>query len=196
MRIPRLALLILLSTALSLVAVAARASEKPSIWKDDVKGWSIRVDSSIGDGCFMSGTFKEGTALRVQINPSAKRLQLLIGNAKWHSIADHKKYALAVKFGNRPAWTGNASGMHLGALPMLLLNIGTKKGYADAFAKELMQANFVRVTFHGKQIAKLSLNGTYAAMQEVYACQKEMEKYNQDPFKEQSSTPSNSDPFL
>jgi hypothetical protein len=187
-----------LAGALSFSAGAGFAEESP-IWKEDVRGWTIAVDTTIGNGCFMYSSYEGDTYLRIQLNPEIDALQFIIGDLDWRSIEPGKLYPMEVQFGSRSPWTGEGLGFWFGeGTPSLVLDVPFEGERANTFIDELMQMTSVIVGYEGRQIANLSLTGTYAAMNEVIACQVEMEASaptsGGDPFS--SSAPAASDdPF-
>jgi hypothetical protein len=181
--------------ALSLACPAAQAN--PTItWKDDVRGWFIGVDDSIGHGCFMTATFDGGTALRVQFNPTTDLLQFMMGNPAWQSVEPGKLYPLSITFGSRSPWTGDAEGLVMGDLHMLVLDVPFTEGRAELFISELKQMPHVTVEYEGRTVDRLKLSGTFAAMDEVIACQAAMAEAQAgtgDPFSSGAAT--GADPF-
>jgi hypothetical protein len=156
------------------LAGAPALAEDAITWKEDVRGWYIGVDDSIGRGCFMTAAYNGGTSLRVQFNPSADLLQFMIGNAAWTSVEAGKLYSLDISFGNRSPWTGDGEGQIMGDLHMLVLDVPFTEGRAEAFIAELKQMPNVTVEYAGRTVDKLELSGTFAAMDEVIACQAAM----------------------
>lgn len=170
-------------------------------WNPNVRGWYIGVDRTIGTSCFMYGMFEGNTALRLQFNRQAGTFQFLIGDVDWQSLEPGKLYALSVQFGNREPWTGDAEAIAMGEnFNMLALTVPFRdeKDGAREFINELMRLNGVTVRYDGKQIAELSLRGTYAAAQEMMNCQREImgatSSTPSDPFG-QSPRGNVSDPF-
>lgn len=186
----------IVSTFLSIFS--ASASEETVLWKEDVRGWFVGVDPSIGNACFLTTSFEGGSVIRFQFNRTQDVVQFIVGNSDWRSLEAGKLYPMAVSFGNRPPWTGNGQGLWLSEdLPTLVLDVGFEKDNASDFMEEFMRMTSVKVDYNKKQIAHLSLRGTYAAMQELFSCQNAMldiGKSSNDPF-ESSSPRSNNDPF-
>ena len=180
MRFPTLAVL----AALTIPSVHAAMAEESVTWKDDVRGWYLGVDTSIGNGCFMTASYDDGTFLRMQFNPELAQFQFIIGSEHWESIEAGKHYNLSVAFGSRSPWTGEADGMRLGSLPALLLSVPFEDDKAETFIGELQQMPHVVVGYNGNEIASLELSGTYAAMEEVMQCQQAIsEAADQQPAK-------------
>lgn len=168
-------------TCLCTLTISAHAESVA--WKDDVRGWMIRVDPTIGNGCFMLTEYDGGTYLRVQFNPSTDNLDFIIGDGDWRSVEKGKLYELSVQFGNRTPWAGDAEGFWFGDnTPALMMSVPFHDDRAKSFMEEFMRMSDVRVKYEGSEIAHLSLSGTYAAMQEAIACQIAMAEEEDDPF--------------
>ena len=173
-----------LAAALALVTTTATTAtaDQAAVWKRGVAGWNILVDRSIGDGCFMTTTYRNGTALRVQFNPRKDMVQMIVGHADWRSIAKGQSYDMAVRFGGRPSWTGAARGLRLGTLPAIIMDVPFERERAKRFIAEFRSMPEVRVFFRGGTIAHLSLTGAGPALTELYACQAAMLGRSTDPF--------------
>lgn len=179
------------------VVAGAAVAQETALWKEDVAGWEILVDQSLDDGCFMITEYERGTLLRAQFNPAADTFQFVVGDPNWKSIEENKFYEIEVEFGSAGPWTGDAVGYDFGGINALILHIPFEDDRADLFIEEFMRYTVVDVRYEGSSIARLSLKGTYAAMEEVMACQAAMldqpAPAQDDPFSGSSSR--GSDPF-
>ena len=185
----------LIASCMSLGSLAE--AEKATSWKDDVKGWDIFVDTSLSDNCFMTTLFDGDTFLRIQMRDPGEGIDLYIGDADWASLEVGKTYPIKVKFGNQTPWDGNAKAVSFGDDALTALRLGVGDENAVDFAVELMESTAVYVSYQGRELAHLNLRGSYAAMMEVFECQKTMNQRNnrdhQDPFSEINA---GDDPFL
>lgn len=167
-------------------------------WKEDVNGWYIGVDTSIEDSCYMMSNYEGGSSLRVGFNMEDDDMMFIVGNENWDSIEEGKLYEIDVAFGNKGPWTGEAKGFKWDdGDSSLVLSIGFDEGRAKNFINEFQQMTSVTVSYNREEIANLSLRATFAAMNEVVACQNAMieshSSNNSDPFS--SSQKSDNDPF-
>ena len=181
--------------AILLTASHAQAQDTVT-WEDDVRGWYIGVDKTIGNGCFMVADYDGGTILRVGFHPDDGDLNFFVGNDAWQSLENGKLYPLSVEFGNKGAWAGDAEGVRLGDTPMLRLDVSFEDDDANTFIEEFMRMTVVEIIYQDTELATLRLTGTYAAMQEAINCQETMfdqEQPGDDPFGS-SAVPDN-DPF-
>jgi len=184
----------ILAIGLALV-MPATSEAQAAVWKDDVRGWFIGVDRSLGDGCYMHSEFDGGGTMRVGFGPNEQKILVIIGNDTWRSLEEGKIYPIEFQFGSRSPWTVEA-GVFRWDDGEKSLQFGVPFGddRAELFINELQQMQDVSVRYEGRQILRLSLRGSFAAMAEVIDCQVNMQQGrggSSDPF---SSGPG-SDPF-
>jgi len=170
--------------ALCWSALTASAIAQTAEWSQ-VGGWKIRVDRTIGNGCFAFQTYDDGSVVRIGFNPERKTIYFLLGNDSWQSLEVGKKYQLVFEFDGVDRYDGELLGMKLGDSKTVFLdhnNVSVK------FTEAFMQRNAVRVYYQGNRIASLSLANTYAAIAEVLNCQSQFNGSNggqnvSDPFR-------------
>ena len=160
-------------------------------WKDDVKGWFIGVDRTIGDGCFMYGSFNGGTFIRFQFNPQEDVVNFIVGNKEWRSLEAGKLYDLSVTFGRQAPWTGQADAIYIGGQIALSLIVKYSNNNAATFIDELQKTTGVEISYQGRTVDMLSLSGSYAAVSELISCQSVMlgGTSHADPFSGTSKDP-------
>lgn len=152
-----------------LVSTGAAGAQETAQWSK-VGGWSIRIDRTIGNGCYAYQTYEEGTSIRVGFDLSKQSIYMILGNPVWRSLEVGKVYTMQFVFDDQKKYSGELTGIELA--DRIFLN------HSDVsldFTKDFMQRNTLRITFRGSQIAHLSLRNTYAAMAEVVTCQEEMD---------------------
>ena len=162
-----------------------------------VEPWTIAVDPSMGNGCFVVAEFQGGGVFRLgfDMTGDSVNVYVLFGNAKWRSIEFGKKYPVAMRFGNEPAWDGIATGFSFEPpenQPWLSLEIAEDQGHE--FALEFMKELFVSVHYNTKEILRLSLKNSYQAGLQLVKCQESAIQGEEDPF-EATSSNDNPDPF-
>jgi len=181
----------------------ASAEEQPlwdrvaaTIYWDRVKGWDVRVDTTLGNGCFAATIYEEGTAIRIGINPKNDNGYILLGNEKWKSLDVGKDYNIKLKFDDEPPWEGSARGVEFGGAGITFLWIDFDN--IDLFT-EFMRKNVLQVFYNKKKVATLNLAGSYAASVAVAECQKAMEAVTPMPSNEKDPFASDAgykaDPF-
>lgn len=166
-------------------ALAASASAETAKW-GQVGGWDIRVDQTIGNGCYAAQTYEDGTTIRAGVNPENKSLFFTLANRAWRSLEIGKIYQLRFTFDGQSVFTGNLKAIPLGS-NVALYHSDVSYEFTSAF----MQRNSVRIHYQGTQIGHLSLRNTYAAMAEVVNCQVELASAGRGG----SRSPAAADPF-
>lgn len=181
---------------LLLSSVDANA-EKAVNWKN-VGNWSIRVDTSLENGCFLYAQYEGGTQFRFGFDMGLGNAYFLIGNGNWKSLEEGKTYTLVFQFDNRPRWTGEGRGYLVGE--NLVGLVGTVSD--GEFFSELARSHVLTATYKGREIARLNLKGSYAAVKELLNCQAEMraaravgKQPRKDPFAPDRATENTRDPF-
>lgn len=166
-------------------------AQKAPRWAQ-VGGWEIRVDSSVGNGCFAMQQYDDGTVARIGVNVGQKSVYLLFLNDAWKSLEVGKLYPVRIVFDGVSTYDGDMKGHQLagGSLVLAHNNLSTE------FVRDFMQRNAMHIYYHGNRIAALSLRNTYAAVAEVINCQKEIGvgPRDSDPFSSSGAGP-NRDPF-
>jgi hypothetical protein len=180
---------------LALTIPSQTHAQKPAKWAQ-VGGWDIRVDQSVGNGCFAMQTYEDGTVVRMGVDVSQQRIYLLFLNDAWKSLEVGKIYPVRIVFDGASAYNGNMKGHRLAGGATVL----SHSNLSSEFVKDFMQRNGMRIYYQGSSIANLSLRNTYAAMAEVLNCQKELgfgsgSSRDSDPFSSSSGGGRPRDPF-
>jgi hypothetical protein len=167
-------------------------AQKPPKWAE-VGGWEIRVDSSVGNGCFAMQLYEDRTVVRIGVDIEQNRIYLFFANEEWKSLEQGKLYPVRIVFDGVSTFNGEMHGHRLSGGTMVLAH----RNLSSDFVKDFMQRNGMRIYYQGSQIANLSLRNTYAAVAEVYNCQKEFGfgSRQSDPFSSSSGGRSTRDPF-
>jgi len=134
-----------------------------------VEGWRIAVDRSVGNGCFASQQYEDGTSIRIGFDLQKKSIYFMLGNATWKSLEAGKIYQMRFVFDDQRSFNGELTGLRLGDVVFL--------DHSDVsldFAKAFMERSVMRVFYQGTRITSLSLKNTYAAVTEVANCQREL----------------------
>lgn len=181
---------------LSNLAGPALAGSDAPLWKE-VGAWEVRVDTSLGHGCFAWSAYENGTIFRIGFNAESRRAYLVVGNETWKSLENGKEYALTFQFDNETPWEGNATGFAKeNGSRALFAYISDSK-----FFSEFARKNQISIKYRRTEIARLSLRGSQRALAEMLSCQQAMTSArehgthsNSDPFDRGSHKPA-SDPF-
>ena len=181
--------------ALATWVLPAWAGEGTGLYRK-VGSWDVRVDSSIGYGCFIAAGYHDGSTLRLGIDNrgSTPFGYMLILNNAWVSIEPGRSYPVALSFDGGASANWSGSGIDFGGSKGLLFKFGNGK-FFDAIAQRLT----MRVQYAGRVITELPLPGTAAALAGMFECQKTFDAMHQataDPFSDPNPDPnSNPDPF-
>lgn len=189
--------LILALAITSTAAPGAAQNAEVVLWKH-VQNWSVYVDRTTGDTCFAGVVFDDGTVFRFGfLEPGSQTaLYAAIGNPNWQSIEQGKDYELYLQFDNAQSWRAPARATQIDGVPFLF--VGTSE--VD-FVEELMRKHYLKVHYDGRNILSLSLQGSYAALQEMGMCETTISEYRTsgsatsgDPFKTERAS-NKTDPF-
>lgn len=174
----------------------SKAAEKMPLWKR-VGSWDVRVDKTLGYGCFTMAEYEGGTVFRIGFNREGlTKGYIIVGNQKWKSLEVGKEYTVTLKFDNAEPWRGDATGFKFDkgdTGTFLFLHFS----HADLF-RDFMRKTSLEIKYKKKRITLLTLKGSGKALVEMLKCQKAMniggsKSSSQDPFA--SGTKSSSDPF-
>jgi hypothetical protein len=161
----------------------------------NVNGWSIRIDTSLANGCFAFLSYEQDSVLRIGIDATDNSAYVIFGNANWESISIGKKYDVEIQFGSEVKWVGTGNGFSFDPpedQPYLWVEIENNPESTYTFISEFMQEKNVQLFYNGQSIENLSLKSSYSAGMKLLECQKEMNKKGSDPF---SQPTRDSDPF-
>lgn len=170
---------VVIALVLLLGIVPAALAEDSANW-GVVRGWTIGIDTTIGNGCFIYAPFEDGLFFRLGFNPNDDNAYVVFGNHDWQSIKTDRTYAVEMQMGRKAKWSGNATGGRIDGIPALIVT-----STDEDFVIEIASQNYLRAWFGSTQIANISLKGTMAAIQEMINCQQAMNKLSgsgADPF--------------
>jgi hypothetical protein len=156
------------AVALSAIASPVLASETDD-WST-IGGWTIHVDHSTGNGCFMVGTYNTAqTVIRIGFNNTNNSSNFVIINPAWTSLEVGKVYPLQATFnGDATVSNWNARAIKMGTATALAVDFSTPS--PDQALMIWGQRLGFRLQYQGQLIANLRLNGTAAAAAETIAC--------------------------
>ena len=154
-----------------LLAATATAASQPNnevaAW-GHVAGWDVMVDRTLGDGCFVIAVY-EHSVLRVGFDITDHAVLVTIGDPAWQSLRTGKLYDLDMQFDNLPVWRGQAAVLEARSFEKTLSTIADAD-WLTAFAL----SHTLVVSYQGREIERLSLKGTAAAVAEMLRCQQAM----------------------
>ena len=157
-----------LTAALLLIGSAATgtAEDITPLWQN-VGNWQVRVDTSLGHGCFMLAGYDNGAFLRVGFDNIHNVGYLMIGSEKWRSLEVGKNYTVSFQYnGLQPVeWTGAALKLGTGASGVIDFPFNNA-----AIWTQLAQRTSLSVNYQGKFVVGFSLAETGAAIKTVFEC--------------------------
>jgi hypothetical protein len=160
--------LLLLACGLSCFAPSAALAQETPLWRT-VGQWQIRVDASLGYGCFLVGSYTRGTVLRIGIDQQNGNGYVMVGNEAWRSLQVGNQYDLALRFDNNSPWRGRATARRIGNGDMVFLYLSFDRA---RFLVELARRLNMTIYYQGDVVTSLPLRGTNAAVQEMLNCQR------------------------
>ena len=174
----------------ALFSAQAVAAQDVVTWQDDIQGWSVAIDRTIENSCFIISGFDDDLFLRFQFNAEQGNVQFIVASIKWDSLRTGDAYDMQVSFGDLDPWDGQAMGHRWNdILPSLVLSVPVADQQASHFMKEFTEMESVRISHDGSEIAHLALSGADEAVASMLNCQAAMSKA-------ENSRDSGADPFV
>ena len=161
---------------------------------DHVAGWSVAVDKTLGNSCFIYSSFEGDTELRIGLDAIRQELVVILGDADWKSLEEHKNYTLEIQFSDRSPWEAPAKGFKFSNAShvMLEMRIAMDNDALELFIEEFMTETNVFFKYKGNAIVNLSLGGSYSAAEALFNCQTSTQDSESS---ERSSAKLKEDPF-
>lgn len=170
------------------LALTSAVAQDTALWRN-VGQWQIRIDKSVDYGCFMLGSYTQGTLLRIGFDQQNRNGYILVGNEAWRSLQIGGRYELVLRFDNAAPWRGRATARTIGSGSMVFLYLPFEN---SQFLVDLARRVNLTIFYAGNVVTQLPLRGTYAATQELIRCQRvaDVARANpQDPFSGGSPKP-------
>jgi len=156
---------LLIGVLLLLLPLASLAAEDVGHWSS-VAGWDIKVDRTLGYGCFMVTEFEDNILFRIGFNRKNDTGYLIVYDNDWRSIELGKEYKIAIRFDNEDPWEAPMYGRNVNGVVMLVTTFSDPD-----FLTQFMQKHTIKMFYDNSEIARLSLEGSYAAGEEMFECQ-------------------------
>lgn len=159
----------------------ANSEDQPIV--DEIEGWKIGIDTSLGNGCFMLGEFDGGSIIRIGFDMLEEASgYMILGDADWTSLERGKEYTLQFQFGKESPWDGDAIGFNFPGHSSTFLKIS----FSDPnFLKEFMKKHSMIARYKNKEIMRISLRGSHKAGEGLISCQsyiEDLKEEQNDPF--------------
>ena len=163
-------------TVAAALAAGPAAAQETEHW-GTARGWDVRVDSTLGNGCFILAGFEDGTVFRLGFDRTDDSAYMMVGNDDWGSIGEGKDYELEIRMDRASPWSAPATGVRIDGSPFLYIPLDE----AD-FVEEFMRKHTLAIDHDGDEVVRLSLEGSSAAIVEMVECQDKVDR-GVDPFK-------------
>ena len=151
------------------------------LWSE-VGVWSIMVDRSIGDSCFVTAGFDEGTLLRVGIDRlNNGESYLMMANPAWSSLKTGDRHEVTFRLDSNSPWEAKMEVVELDGMAVLSTPFTNNR-----FWMEFAASNVISIMRGSRVITRLSLDGSGAALDAFLECQKHYNEayFGKDPFRD------------
>lgn len=157
----------LVGMILGAASAASSVSAQPALGLESVysrpSGWTVGLNST--GGCLSVATYRDGTTVWFGF-ASAGQSVLAFTNPEWKSINPNQKYQIELRARGRGTWRGTFTGVE---------RRGERGIFAAGLKNELLvdlaAAGGIHVRFEGREVARLSLSGSAAALRDTLGCQ-------------------------
>ena len=141
------------------------------MWRS-LGAWSVYVDQSLGNGCFLFSRFPNQTLFRVGVEKLGKtEYYLMLGNPAWKSLKSGAEHKLEFRFDAETPWEAPVTVVDLGGDAALMAT------FSDArFWTEFSSARRLVISRKSRHVTALTLKGTATAFQELVRCQRSQNK--------------------
>ena len=153
------------SMVLALGAGAAMAQDL--VPYSEAGGWSVVVDTTLGNGCLLTSEFEDGSTVRIGFDRTAGNGYVAAFNAAWGDIADDTTYPVGFLLDDQQ-YDAEARGVHLSDVPGVVIPFDNVDFLADLAARNVMG-----LQHDGADVMSIDLSGTDEAIAETIACQEQ-----------------------
>ena len=161
-------------------APTEKAHDDTSVWRD-LGSWTVYVDPSLENGCFLAAGFDNGTVFRVGVNrASGGHYYVAFTNPGWKSLRVGQQYDVQFQFDGNSPWKVPTRTRDMGDGVIVLWAKFTDSGFWNEFTS----SQALSVTRDGKPVTQLSLAGSKLAFDELVTCQRYEDSVTRkrDPF--------------
>lgn len=153
------------SLVLTLGAGAAMAQDL--VPYSEAGGWSVVVDTTLGNGCLLTSEFEDGSTVRIGFDRTAGNGYVAAFNAAWGDIADDTTYPVSFLLDDQQ-YDAEARGVHLSDVPGVVIPFDNVDFLTDLAARNVMV-----LQHDGAEVMSIDLSGTDEAIVETIACQEQ-----------------------
>jgi hypothetical protein len=151
-------------------SIEGKADSRETVPFSRAGPWKIMVDRTVSNGCFAFGEFEAGTSVRVGWAPSVSHFYMIYGDRRWGRI-NPGNYSVKLDFDDGASvYTGTMKEVEL-AGNTVLMHENISSDFMIDFGKRSVLAVYNK---DGSRLARLSLESSQQAINELVRCQKEM----------------------
>jgi hypothetical protein len=155
--------LLKLTCAFALIGSAAMAQDL--VPYSEAGGWSVVVDTTLGNGCLLTSEFEDGSTVRIGFDRNAGNGYVAAFNADWGDIEDGTAYPLTFLL-DEESYDAEGHGMHLSDVPGVVIAFDNVD-----FLTDLAARNVMILQHDGTDVMSIDLAGSDEAIAETIACQ-------------------------
>lgn len=157
--------------------IQSAPKDETSTFLMDVSGWSLMMDHTLNNACYIGKGTADGVAIRLTYDDSRERIYFVAASRFWKSIDNDKRYRLSVRFDGEQPWAVDATGQRLNnGVPFLGFEVDDVE-----FLQDLKRSNALTIEWNGKTVVRASLAGSSNALAMLAECQKVADE-GRDPF--------------
>jgi hypothetical protein len=156
----------------------ANSNSNDAIQYANFDNWTVRIDPSLGGGCFMYTGYQDGFAIRLGFDARNDAIPyLILFGTHWNSVQKGEKYDVSVQLGTNPMWSAAMTGVNLDGLKGLYTAFKDKEFFSEA-----SKSKQISIFYKNKYIDGGLLTGSNEAVISLLKCEQEQEN-KRDPFR-------------
>lgn len=137
------------------------------LWKT-IGGWSVYIDHTLVNGCFVYASYPDQTVLRIGVDRTSKdSYYLMFANPGWTSLQVGSNYDVQIQLDDNSPWNAPTKALKLGDSTVLWASFTNSD-----FWREFIRSRGLAITRSGKSVARLSIADSKSAFDELVACQR------------------------
>lgn len=175
---------ILLAGAALFSTASFAADNQSARFIRDIGGWSLMLDTTLDDACFVGRGNADGTYFRLSYDNSRERIFFVAANGFWKSIDNEKPYQIVIQFDQGQPWDVSATGTRLSnGVPGLAFDVTEVD-----FIHDMRERRSFSMSWGGRPLGTFSLTGSADALKALADCQRIADE-GRDPFANKAPLP-------
>ena len=148
------------------LGLAASQQVKADQYFGERGAWTIRFSDEF-KGCVATASYKNGTSFTFGIDGITKNQFMNFSNADWDNFPLNQNYEVRFILGRYNSFNGYFHTVKRNGLPTF-----ENGELSDKFVDAIAGASDMNMQVEGRKLAGFSLQGTRAAFEQVFACQR------------------------